>query len=540
MKEFTAGGHCFDVGEFKKLLSYQGSSNCETVCFTMEKTCENIDLSQCSCTIKTKNSTGKSDVILPEVQILGDKINVLWNVSSASTSVPGKLLAQIEFDKILDDNTKNIVWQSNIMEFEIQESLASADEVYDQNPTLFQQWEERVNTVFSDVSAGVKSVQALESQVQTTADKISGQEQDILQVQAQTAQKAAEAQNSAQGALTSAVQAKASETNALTFESLSKGYSDAASTYSQAADASAKSAQQQAASAKADADRAKETVDGFSGYTKQETDNRFANAFIGEKTGPSVSLDDIQENTSLRSLLVNGQTTETCTGTKSPANPSVLSGTAKLDVSNDTVLQHYPLPQPLYSLPDGVCDSYSIPSGVVTQMVGKIIFNGTETWSVYGASGNDTTICFYERSITGRLAGDSCKSICDRFAYLSNLIISSTVTSEGYWPHANQSLASFCYFRINKARMTGWSDSLTDTQKVALFSAWLAQNPTTVLYELAVPIQISFAQQQIPAYSPNSRLSVDSGTLTVKYNRDSNKVLEKLKNAIIALGGNLD
>jgi hypothetical protein len=145
MKEFTAIGHHFDIGEVKKLLSYQGSSNCETVCFLIDRYSESTDLSQCSCIIKTKNSNEKTDVILPNIEIAEKTLRVLWTVSSATTSVPGKLSAQIQFEKLFSDNTKNIVWQSNIMEFEIAESLKSADEVYDQNPTLFQQWNEKIN-----------------------------------------------------------------------------------------------------------------------------------------------------------------------------------------------------------------------------------------------------------------------------------------------------------------------------------------------------------------------------------------------------------
>lgn len=157
MKEFTVNENYVNIGEMKKLLSRADSSNCETVRFTMDRYCGSIDLCQCSCTIKTKNSEGKSDVVLPQVQSSDDKLEVLWTVSSASTSVAGKLLVQIQFEKIFDDITKNIVWQSNIMEFEIAESLKSADEVYDRNPTLFQQWEERVNTAYSSVLSSVET-----------------------------------------------------------------------------------------------------------------------------------------------------------------------------------------------------------------------------------------------------------------------------------------------------------------------------------------------------------------------------------------------
>lgn len=42
---------------------------------------------------------------------------------------------------------------------------------------------------------------------------------------------------------------------------------------------------------------------------------------------------------------------------------------------------------------------------------------------------------------------------------------------------------------IKKSRLTGWSDSLTEVEKVALFKAWLASNPLIVRYELAEQVE---------------------------------------------------
>ena len=541
MKEFTASGYYVDVGSVKKQLSCKGSSNCEIVCFSVDRYCNAVDLSQCNCTIKTKNSDGKADVILPAIEITRDTVRVLWTVSSASTSVPGELLVQIQFEKIFEDHTKNIVWQSNVMGFEIQESLDSADEVYEQTPSLFQQWDEKMNTAYSDVSERVETVQSLASQVETTAGQVSEQEQNTSQLQVQASQRATEAQNAAQNAQASAAQAKMSAANALAAENLCKEYSNAANAYSQATDASATTAQQQAASAKSDADRAQQTVAGFTGYTKQEAENYFAGAFLGKKTGSSISLDDVQANTFFRSLFVDGQTTETGTGAKSPDNPYTLSGTAKFTVSEEAAqLQTYALTQPLFSLPDATADTFEMVAGVGTQKIRKVTWNGSGNWALYAGSENSTTACFAAviPSMADRLAGDETTSLCDKLNYVDKPIFVSS-TSEGYWPHTSQIYNNACYIRINKSRLTGWDDAWTSTQKNAAFKLWLAANPITLLYELAVPVPFSSAPQQIQAYSPNSQLSVDSGTVTVTYNRDSNQVLKKLENAIILQGGSL-
>ncbi|NLJ32203.1 MAG: hypothetical protein GX424_11470 [Clostridiales bacterium] len=171
MKEFTANGHFIRVGTVKKTLAFWGDSNCETVCFTIGRQCGDADLSQCVCTVKTRNSNGKADVILPRVETGDDTVRVVWTVSSASTSVSGALQVQIQFEKIFDDNTKNLVWQSNVMEFDIPQSLDAADEVYDQDPTLFQQWEDRVNTAYSSVSASLTAAQAAAAQAGAAAVK---------------------------------------------------------------------------------------------------------------------------------------------------------------------------------------------------------------------------------------------------------------------------------------------------------------------------------------------------------------------------------
>jgi len=547
MKEFTAVGHYVNVGELKKLLSYQGNSNCEIVCFSIDRYCENVDLSLCNCTIKTSNSAGKSDVILPEIQISEDGIKVFWSVSSASTSVAGKLLAQIQFEKVFDDNTKNIVWQSNIMEFQVQESLHSADEVYDQEPSLFQQWEEKVNTAYSGVATSVDHVQTLESQVQTAADKIAAQEQNILQIQTQVAQKEQDSQSNAQNAQTSAstaqefsIQAKTSEINALTAENLSKGYSNAANTYSEAAAASTLTAQQQAASAKTDADRAQQTVDGFTGYTKQETSTYFANAFIGEAAGRSIILDDVQPDADFHSLIVSSQTVEVGSGSKSPANPYALSGTAQITVSDGITSAAYALPKALFSLPDGTCDSYDTMSGVLTQQTGRLSLNGSETWLRSTTMPDLANTTAFRATASSSTQSESSISVnSDKFAPVirySNTSPSIVTSNIECAAGGNGYIA----IRINKSRLTGWSDTWTDAQKIAAFKTWLASNPVTVLYKLSAQSTTQYTKSAIKPFDPYTSIAAASGTITVLYNRDINMFLKKLTDAVKELGGSVN
>ena len=75
-----------------------------------------------------------------------------------------------------------------------------------------------------------------------------------------------------------------------------------------------------------DADKAK--LDNT--YTKEDSRQTFANAFVGEKSGTVVSLPDVAESTLLRKVAVQGATTEVLANPdaeKSPDNIATINGT---------------------------------------------------------------------------------------------------------------------------------------------------------------------------------------------------------------------
>ena len=74
-------------------------------------------------------------------------------------------------------------------------------------------------------------------------------------------------------------------------------------------------------------DKAK--LDGLDAYTKSDSRQSFANAFVGEKSGAMVKLSDVEENTLLRKATVQGSTTEVLANPeaeKSPDNIASISG----------------------------------------------------------------------------------------------------------------------------------------------------------------------------------------------------------------------
>lgn len=142
---------------------------------------------------------------------------------------------------------------------------------------------------------------------------------------------------------------------------------------------------------------------------------------------------------------------------------------------------------PLRSLPNGIKDVVDCKSKTRITKIGKKVYNGSsnESFTVYTGGENSTTICFYtslsEKKIHSPLS--NLHLICNRFKSVSDAWSNDRTTeciseTTGY---------STLYFRINISRLSGYASTLTNGEKIALFKAWLAANPTTVLYELATP-----------------------------------------------------
>lgn len=207
------------------------------------------------------------------------------------------------------------------------------------------------------------------------------------------------------------------------------------------------------------------------------------------------------------------------------ANPTYYGGKYKVEfgtVATDYSVapedlpsyQKIVFPRPQYSLPDGTADSYEVIGATGTEKIKKVILDGskigTQDYWIYSGSENDTSICYGAPAgiLSGRLAGIE-NSCCDKFQYAgedSNYQHGDTI--ESYWPHKSQS--DYLLIRINKSRLSGWSDSWTNSEKVAAFKSWLAANPVTVLYELATPVAITGTPQSVTA-SADTTVTADNG-----------------------------
>ena len=413
-------------------------------------------------------------------------------------------------------------------------------------------------------------------------------------------------------------------------------------------------AQQEADRAEQEANRA-ESIDA---YTKVDSRQAFANAFVGEKSGTVVSLPDVAESTLLRKAAVQGATTEVLANPdaeKSPDNIASISGveptkltacgknlfdmnncfpgesreafgitftkvpdgilangtaekqsyTIPYDVlpelkvgrtytasTNDSLAvpnfkiikpggtenkktymvdgtetkievyfyfnagvvvnnllvqfqleegstatayepysgTDYPLPtlEPLMSLPNGVCDEYDAVTGVETRRIGKMVLDGTENWNILSGQCNETSSFFYLGFPMGGGIVDCTHLICRTIVSGSE-----TYTYDGIYGNA---VGSTLYIRLNHSHNITTAEGL----KEWLAAQHAAGTPVTVYYELAEPVITQHDPATMPAIYPTTTVYADTGEIDVAYNRDSNKIINQLTSAIIALGGTLD
>jgi len=200
-------------------------------------------------------------------------------------------------------------------------------------------------------------------------------------------------------------------------------------------------------------------------------------------------------------------TKETGTGTKSPSNPYTLTGTTKLTVSDGTTPHDYVLPKTGYSLPNGIADIFNAITGLFTQYVGKVVLDGSQLFQYY-ASTTSTVDFTFTISINGNPSNIGTGIISNRF--------SGNSSSQYGYIQGIIAGGNGIFFRSVPMTIFGITTSDTSTQAKAKITTWLAANPVTVLYQLAVP-QIIQGSPIAPLAWPYNQatVSVDSGTVNL-------------------------
>ena len=288
-----------------------------------------------------------------------------------------------------------------------------------------------------------------------------------------------------------------------------------------AATAQGDRAQQEADRAEQEANRAA----AIDAYTKSDSRQSFANAFVGEKSGAMVSLSDAAEDTLLRKAAVQGAATEVLANPeaeKSPDNIASISGAepTKVTVSDGTdTSTDYTIPTlaPLMILPNGVCDEYDAVTGVETRRIGKKTLDGTENWKLLPEQCNDTSSFFY---LGGIVMGSGIVE-CTHLPCRAIVSGSVTYTYDGIYGNA---AGGSLYIRLSHSHNITTVDGL----KEWLAAQYAAGTPLTVYYELKTPTTTQHDPATIPVVYPATTVYADDGDISIGYNRDSNKVVEQI------------
>ena len=227
---------------------------------------------------------------------------------------------------------------------------------------------------------------------------------------------------------------------------------------------------------------------------------------FGRKTVGIIS--DAAKYADFTAINVIGRSTQN--GTPSPIFPIPVIGTMPTSVTvNGTAYTLQTLSE-MYSLPNGIADSYDVVSGLETRNIGKVVFDGS----------NDEFWTYNGRWSTGGFAGVYIK-IPDKIFGMLNMYCDK-FTVERYKLGEDGSLANECcfgevgtnvvYLGIDKNRLT--------TTDLTGFRMFLQSNPVTVYYQLADPITIQHTSQTIPQNYLNNTISADGAGISVDYSKD--------------------
>jgi len=187
--------------------------------------------------------------------------------------------------------------------------------------------------------------------------------------------------------------------------------------------------------------------------------------------------------------------------------------------------ESYPinLTEPLYSLPNGVRDTFAVVTGVLMRSIGVKVFDGTEYISQN--TPNNYHIFYYSLPNIKFLNSVLTSGNSSHFNNTTNLTVAGNMTL-GYF-----SRSVFFVFaqETNPGEVKGWFKSQYDDG-----------NPVTIVYELESPQVINLTPLIIPAYAPTTIAQIDQSDMSLIYNRDLEIIINKLMYAITQLGGTVD
>lgn len=248
---------------------------------------------------------------------------------------------------------------------------------------------------------------------------------------------------------------------------------------------------------------------------------------IGTASGETIRLDDAIDAEFL-GLRIFGKTTQN--GTPTPANPATLVSVGYLGniilASNEQTIT-IPVSGGLPGIPvtsggnytdsngqQWICDEIDFGRLVYVQRIGKKIFTGSadENWIKYASETSDIFFISVSDAAPGLYS-----SVCSHFRGVNRAWLGDY--NNIYGVYSDHDSLGRKYFRPpNESVVT------LDEWKM-----WLAENPTTILYVLAEPIETDLPDEVIDAFQDNIRSH--SGDTVVSNDADAHMALEYIMDA---------
>lgn len=180
MRTYHVFGNVIDVNRFNNRISVCGDGGVSVLCFVLDRFVGTTDLADYRCIVKTRDAADHADTALPQVEALERELRVLWVLTRSSARAPGRLELQLEFHSRAGAEGENAFWQTCPAVFEAADSL-DAGAVFLQEPTVFQQWAQRIDGVYSQMAASVDRINEIRAEI----EKLAG-DSGLLEIDAKT------------------------------------------------------------------------------------------------------------------------------------------------------------------------------------------------------------------------------------------------------------------------------------------------------------------------------------------------------------------
>ena len=169
----------------------------------------------------------------------------------------------------------------------------------------------------------------------------------------------------------------------------------------------------------------------------------------------------------------------------------------------------YTLNEPLRSLPNGVCDTIDLETGVLTRRVGKVVFDGSENWSATGYGGHETRNTFELLLKTQGTStiNNAVYGYCDKFPYEYT---SGLPKSDGARVVLNEASGY-----TNNYFLFSPPTSLIPYRDITAWKEYLSNNNVTVYHQLGYETTEQLTPQQLKSFDATTHIISDNKLMPI-------------------------